>query len=81
MTPTLAPVPAAVRGCSFHPVSPQRWRVLDRSGRVIGHVRWEECADGVRYHAERFDLARARLRPLGAFWTAREAVDCLIYLR
>jgi hypothetical protein len=38
-------------------------------------------AHSVRFHAERFDLAAARMRDLGAFWTARDAVDCLRYLR
>jgi hypothetical protein len=55
--------------------------VLDRTGRVLGHLRAEDGTLGVRFHAERFDLAAARMRDLGAFWTARDAVDCLRYLR
>lgn len=69
-----------VRGVTLRPVSATRWRVLDRAGRVLGHLRAERTPEGVRFHAERFDLAAARLRALGSFWIAREAVDCLRYL-
>jgi len=81
MTSVFAPAPPALRGYRFHPVAAHRWRVLDRQERVIGHLRWEACPEGMRYHAERFELARSRMRPLGAFWTVREAVECLAYLR
>jgi len=81
MTSLLAPAPPALRGYRFHAVAAHRWRVLDRRGRIIGHLRSEERTEGVRYHAERFELARARMRQLGAFWTVREAVECLNYLR
>ncbi len=70
-----------VRGVTLRPVSKKRWRVLDRAGRVIGHLRADQERDGVRFHAERFDMAAARLRDPGAFWSAREAVECLRYLR
>ncbi|WP_336631227.1 MULTISPECIES: DNA mismatch repair protein [unclassified Microbacterium] len=78
ITPTPHPI---VRGVTLRAVSATRWRVLDRTGRVVGHLRAEDRAEGVRFHAERFDVAAARLRHLGAFWTAREAVECLRYLR
>lgn len=71
----------AVRGVTLRAVSARRWRVLDRTGRVLGHLRVEEQREGVRFHAERFDLMAARLREIGAFWSANEAVDCLRYLR
>ncbi|MFV4914494.1 DNA mismatch repair protein [Microbacterium lacticum] len=70
-----------VRGVTLRAVSDRRWRVLDRTGRVIGHLRAEAQSTGIRFHAERFDLASARLRHLGAFWSADEAIDCLRYLR
>ena len=66
---------AGVRGVVLLRVSPRRWRVLDRTGRVLGHLRAEDGTLGVRFHAERFDLAAARMRDLGAFWTARDAVE------
>lgn len=70
-----------VRGVTLRPVSAKRWRVLDRNGRVLGHLRAESQRDGIRFFAERFELAAARLRVLGSFWTASEAVECLRYLR
>ena len=81
MTTIIDDTPPSVRGVALRPISKTRWRVLDRTGRVLGHLRAERGTEGVRFHAERFDLAGARLRHLGAFWTAREAVDCLRYLR
>lgn len=81
MITTTTDAPPVVRGFALHPVSARRWRVLDRSGRVVGHVRAEPTPDGTRFHAERFDLAARRMRPHGAFWTADEAVQCLRYLR
>ncbi|WP_431800874.1 DNA mismatch repair protein [Microbacterium sp. bgisy203] len=79
---TIGTVPApTVRGVVLRAVSAHRWRVLDRMGRVIGHLRAESERRGVRFYAERFDLAGARMRELGAFWSADEAVDCLRYLR
>ncbi|MBN9214553.1 MAG: DNA mismatch repair protein [Microbacterium sp. SCN 70-200] len=70
-----------VRGVTLRAVSARRWRVLDRTGRILGHLRAEAVSAGTRFHAERFDLAGRRLRELGAFWTAVEAVECLRYLR
>lgn len=71
----------AVRGATVRAVSARRWRVLDRRGRVIGHLRAESAADGTRFHAERFDFRGARMRDLGAFWSVQDAVDCLRHLR
>jgi len=70
-----------VRGATLRAVSARRWRVLDRTGRVLGHVRAEAQREGTRFHAERFDMVAARLREIGAFWSADEAVECLRYLR
>lgn len=81
MTTTDTIATPRIRGVTLAAVSSVRWRVLDRAGRVLGHLRAEPCPLGVRFHAERFDLARARLRDLGAFWSAEEAVACLRYLR
>lgn len=68
-------------GVELLPVASGRWRVVDRTGRVIGHVRTQARADGVRFHAERFERASGRFRSQGAFWCVREAVECLRYLR
>ncbi|MGB4777679.1 DNA mismatch repair protein [Microbacterium sp.] len=82
VTETSAPaVPSLVRGMRLLRVSARRWRVLDRRGVVIGHIATDAAPEGVRFRAERFDLAAARLRGLGTFWRVEEAVDCLRYLR
>ncbi|MFT3799252.1 DNA mismatch repair protein [Microbacterium sp.] len=79
---TITDIPTPlVRGVTLLPVSARRWRVLDTRGRVLGHLRTEAVAAGIRYHAERFEVGAARMRGLGSFWSAREAVDCLRYLR
>ena len=74
-------IAVGARGITVHRVSPRRWRVLDRAGVVLGHLRAEQTQLGTRYHAERFDLAAARMRELGAFWSTHDAIDCLRYLR
>ncbi|MFT4213282.1 MAG: DNA mismatch repair protein [Microbacterium sp.] len=79
---TITDIPTPrLRGVRLLPVSAHRWRVLDLRGRVLGHLRAESVADGIRYHAERFELTTARMRQLGAFWSAREAVECLRHFR
>ncbi|EIC08251.1 hypothetical protein HMPREF1529_02554 [Microbacterium sp. oral taxon 186 str. F0373] len=81
MTSTASVLPRSARGCSLRAVSDRRWRVIDRRGVVIGHVRREQSTQGVRFHAERFEFARARMRELGSFCRLDEAVECLAYLR
>lgn len=81
MTLTASPCTPAVRGAALVAVSTRRWRVLDRTGRVIGHLRAEQARDGVCFHAERFDFRGARMRDLGAFWNPQDAIDCLRHLR
>jgi hypothetical protein len=57
------------------------WRVADRHGRIIGHLRVVETGLGVRYRAERFHPATGALRAIGEFWSADEAVRTLRHLR
>lgn len=78
---TPATMALGIRGISLRRVSSRRWRVLEQTGRVVGHLRVEATSQGERFHAERFDLAAARMREIGAFWSPREAVECLRYLR
>lgn len=73
--------PPPVRGVRLLPVSPHRWRVLDRSGTVLGLLRAEVSADGIRYCAERFTASLGAMRELGRFWDAKDAVACLRHLR
>jgi hypothetical protein len=57
------------------------WRVADRAGRVLGHVRAVASEGGWRFAAERFVPAARGFRRLGEFWAAAEALECLRYQR
>lgn len=57
------------------------WRVIDREGRVIGHLEAIAGSGGVRYRARRFHASIRGFRDLGEFWSADDAVDCLRYAR
>ncbi len=76
-TPEL-PAPAWAR---VQVVGRGRWRVTDRSGRVVGHVHRVATDRGWRYAAERFHIASRSFRRLGEFWTPDEALECLRYQR
>ncbi|MBX0298600.1 DNA mismatch repair protein [Cryobacterium sp. 1639] len=51
------------------------WRVVDRTGAVLGHIERQAQADGDRYLARRIVLPSRRM-DLGAFWRIDEAADC-----
>lgn len=53
------------------------WRVLQEQGHVIGHLQIVTHPLGLRYRACRFHRPTARLRALGDFWSAEDAVRCL----
>lgn len=55
------------------------WRVLDRSERVLGHLRIVADPWGLRYRAERLHLATGAFRIVGEFWRADDAVSALRY--
>lgn len=55
------------------------WRVLDPSGRVIGHVQSFSHPLGERFRAMRYHPLSTRFRELGEFWSADEAVAALRY--
>lgn len=57
------------------------WRVLDDTDRVLGHLRIEPSPLGLRYRAERLQLATGAFRLIGEFWSADDAVQTLRYLR
>jgi len=59
------------------PAAPALWRVLDKTGKVIGHLQAVSQRGGVRYRARRFHPASRAFRELGEFWTADDAVECL----
>lgn len=57
--------------------APNLWRVVDRTDRVIGHLRLRADPLGVRYRAERLHLATGSFRLVGDFWRADDAVSAL----
>jgi hypothetical protein len=61
--------------------APALWRVVDRSGRVIGHLQAITQGGGVRYRARRFQIASRAFLELGEFWSASDALDCLRFAR
>lgn len=65
--PTLTLVPAGAG----------RWRVLDCSGRALGHLVRYESELGPRYRAQRFHAPSRTFRAIGEFWSAPEAADTL----
>jgi vacuolar-type H+-ATPase subunit B/Vma2 len=61
--------------------APALWRVIDGSGRVIGHLQAVAAGAGIRYRARRFHPASRAFRELGEFWSAGDAIDCLRFAR
>lgn len=55
------------------------WRVQDRAGRVLGHLRIVADPLGLRYRVERLHLATATFRVVGEFWRPDDAVATLRY--
>jgi hypothetical protein len=51
------------------------WRVVDRTGAVIGHIERRAHADGEQYLARRIVMSTRRIE-LGAFWRMADAADC-----
>ena len=51
------------------------WRVVDRTGAVVGHIERQAHSDGERYLARRIVMATLRI-DLGAFWRMDDAADC-----
>ncbi|MGW8483890.1 hypothetical protein ACWGJP_12215 [Microbacterium sp. NPDC055903] len=57
------------------------WRVHDDADRILGHLRIGVDPLGLRYRAERLNLATGAFRLIGEFWNPDEAVQTLRYLR
>jgi hypothetical protein len=76
---TTAPTIAHVRFQDYRlaPVSGRRWRVLDASGRAIGHISVRGDDSGPRFVAERFRVALGGFVDLGSFWHIEDAVTVL----
>ena len=79
--PTFHPVvppPAPSPGLRVHliPVGPTLWRVVDMTGRIIGHLQHRDHALGSRWAARRYRDGGG-FRTVGEFWTVDEAVSAL----
>ena len=55
------------------------WRLLDASGRILGHLRVVPDPLGLRYRAERLIPASGSFRLIGEFWNADDAAAALRY--
>ncbi|BDZ38366.1 hypothetical protein [Microbacterium suwonense] len=55
------------------------WRVVDAHGTIRGHLRVVADPLGIRYRAERLQLASGRFLLVGEFWEADDAVAALRY--
>jgi hypothetical protein len=87
MTTTLTPrVPTPPRPRTgirlrLAPIGEGRWRVVDPTGLIIGHIDARPDPSGVRYRARRYHPGARAFVELGAFWSVDDAVDCLRYSR
>lgn len=78
---SLTPLPApnlrtlTLRDLTLLQVGDGLWRVVNRTGTVLGHI--ERSSDGVdeRFAARRL-LAATRTMALGTFWNIADAADC-----
>ena len=55
-----------------------RWRVLDDSGVIVGHVDARPDPRGTRYVARRYHPASRAFLERGAFWSIDDAVGSLL---
>ena len=60
-------------GVDVVPLASGKWRVVSRSGALLGHV--EPAGEG--YRAMRFSVRERGFRMLGEFRTATDAADAL----
>ena len=57
--------------------SDQLWRVQDKAGRILGHLRIIPHPMGLRYRSERLHLVTGSFRLVGEFWSPDDAVQSL----
>lgn len=75
------PTPPPGTAVRLTAAGPSLWRVIDASGRVIGHLQALVEGGGIRYRARRFHIASHGFRDLGEFWSTADAIDCLRFAR
>lgn len=71
------PVPEAVGALRLIPVGDRLWRVVGATGIVVGHLRVDGEGARRRFVARRLRAPGGSFRDVGAFWTLREALECL----
>lgn len=76
-----SPAVSHLLGVHLIHVAQGRWRVVDATGRAIGHIANDAVSAGTRYRAQRFHAATRMFRDVGAFWSADDAVTALRYSR
>lgn len=59
------------------PAGPALWRVLDATGRIIGHLHELEHALGSRWAARRYRDGVGGFRTVGEFWSVDDAIGAL----
>jgi hypothetical protein len=62
-------------GPTLLPVKDGLWRVVDRTGSIVGHIQKRTDADGDRFAARRL-IAATRTMELGVFWRIDDAAEC-----
>lgn len=70
-------LPARIGAASLRAVAEGTWRVTGATGRIIGHLRASGDPRRPRFTALRYHPLERRLRAVGEFWSAAEAVECL----
>jgi hypothetical protein len=71
------PVPSPGLRVRLSPAGPTLWRVLDMTGRIVGHLQHVEHVLGSRWAARRYRDGAAGFRTVGEFWSVDEAVSAL----
>jgi hypothetical protein len=72
---TIALRSSARGGPTLLPVKDGLWRVIDRTGSIVGHIQKRTDADGDRFAARRL-VAATRTMELGVFWRIDDAAEC-----
>lgn len=80
-SPVAPPAVSPNFGVRLLPAAPGLWRVSNAQGHVIGHLQAFLPVLGGRYRARRFHSASRAFRDLGEFWSADDAIECLVFAR
>jgi hypothetical protein len=80
-TPPGIPHLSRARNVRLVAAAPALWRIVGPSGRVMGHLQAVRQGHDVRYSARRFHAPSRMFRELGEFWSADDAVECVILAR